>query len=273
MILAGVVLVCGLLPSVRMWHFGFEVQKRFARQSLTAGSVHLFFDAARDPNLGRGLLIRRDRAEYVRVAIPIQLTNLATGTEVLSERTETTIDGIDGPSWRSGWSAEGGILRQHGGWWQELEIESALFDTLRNRDVHLHTRTAITLLGPVSVSQLSVPTDNRFVPDVGFCWAMPNRVLCFSPFGHAAQVEIRSRSCATGDLSDLGIRPEISYTPYSSGLGFGLWKTDIDMMLFPGVLGCELVIEARNATAHFERDLDIPSIRLLAYQESPGGSR
>jgi hypothetical protein len=273
LILVGGVLICGLLPSVRLWHFGFEVQERVARQSLTAGSVRLFFDATRDPNLGRGLLTRRDRAGYVRVAIPIQLTDVPTGTEVLSERSETTIDGSDGPPWRSGWSVGGGILRQHGGWWQDVEIERALFETLRNRDVHLHTRIALTLLGPASVSRLSVPTANRFVPDVGFCWAMPNRVLCVSPFVHAVQVEIRSRSCATGDLSDLGIRPEISYTPYSSGLGFGLWKTDIDMMLFPGILGCEVVIEARDATAHFERDLDIPSIRLLAYRDSPGGSR
>jgi hypothetical protein len=278
-ILVAGVLVCGLLPAFSLWRLAFAVQDLLSTRQLTAAGVRLAFDAARDPAVGRGILARAD-TQYVRVAIPITLTGIRADTHFLSERIKTSIDGAGGSSWRSGWSATSKTLPLRDGWWQYVEIERSFFDSLRHSNVHLHTRTAFTLFGSAHVSQLSVPADNRFVPDVGFCWVSPARVLCFSPFRHSARMEIASRPCQGGDLRNLGMRPEVSYAPYSGAFGFGLWKTDIDMTFFPptrsssglaeGGVGCEVVFETSEALTHLERDLDIPSIRLVLYRDLPG---
>jgi len=272
-VLMGGILACGLLPVLRLWHIAFKIQMLLDPRAAATASVRISFDGARETVRKHVVVSDADPPGSVRVAIPIALTGIPVDMEVISDRSETIVDVGGGPTWRSGWRGGDGIVRQPEGWWHAFTLDRALFTRIRDRNVHLRSRTAFTLFGPAIASRLSVPAANRFVHDVGFCSVTPSQLICLSPFRHAPLVRTLSRSCETGSLSDLGIRPDVSYARYASDLGLRIWKTDVDGMLFPGVLGCELVIETRDVVAQFERDLDIPSICLRPFRDSPGAVR
>jgi hypothetical protein len=282
LVLGGGVLLCGLLPALDLWPAAFRLQKWLSLRPSEAANLSLSLDAARKPAAGPNIVVPSS-SNPVRLAIPIAIQGIPPGAELACERVRTSIV-AEGVSWDSGWRTGAGFLRREGQWRERLEIDRTAFERMRNRDVHLHARAAWTLFGPPSATRIPIPSVNRYIPNVGFCWALPNFVQCLAPFRHAARVEMGSRSCSTGEVTSIGIQPEISYAPYATGLGFSLWRTDIGVFVLRWRTGigvsiskdtpdCELIVESREPVAHFERDLDIPSIRLSAYAEPPGAKR
>jgi hypothetical protein len=271
LVLGGGILLCGLLPALDLWPVAFRLQKRLSPRPSEAANLSLSLEAARKPAAGLNIVVPSS-SNPVRLAIPVAIKGIPADAELACERVRTSIV-AEGVSWDSGWRTGAGFLRREGQWWERLEIDRTAFERMRNLDVHLHARAAWTMFGPPSATRIPIPSVNRYIPNVGFCWAFPNFVQCLAPFRHAARVEMRSRSCNTGDATSIGIQPEVSYAPYAAGLGFSLWRTDIGGFMLKGITDCELIVESREPVAYFERDLDIPSIRLSAYAETPGGQR
>jgi hypothetical protein len=152
-----------------------------------------------------------------------------------------------------------------------LAVDRVFFEGVKDRPVRLRIRAAFTLLGAPTNTTLPVPSEARWVPDMGFCWISPARFTCFSPFAHAAWVEAEARPAPPSAPEPVPMRPEISYAPYPTSAGFGLWKTDLDAMWMRAMPWKEIAIQTRQALAHFELDLDIPQIRLAPYAGSTGG--
>lgn len=270
-VLGGGVLLCGLLPALDLWPMAFRLQEWLSLRPNEAANVSLAFDTARKPAAGLNIVVPSS-PNPVRVAIPIAIEGIPPGAELVCERVRASVV-AEGVSWDSGWRTGARSLRRKGQWWEYLEIDRTAFERMRNRDVHLHARAAWTLFGPPSATRIPIPSVNRYIPNVGFCWAMRNFVQCLAPFRHAASVEMHSRSCQTGELTSIGIQPEVSYAPYATGFDFRLWRTDIGVFMMKATPDCELVVESREPVAHFERDLEIPAIRLSAYAETPGAQR
>jgi hypothetical protein len=139
-----------------------------------------------------------------------------------------------------------------------LNIDREVFERVKDKSAHLHIKVALTLLGQPKITRLRVPTLNRFIQDVGICHALPNRVMCFSPFGHADWIDVQVQTPGTAGKNDLGIRPDVSYGPDPTApTGLGPWKTDIDDMFMANLSDKDMVFETRQALAHFVRELDV----------------
>ena len=96
---------------------------------------------------------------------------------------------------------------------------------------------------------------------------MPNRVMCFSPFGHAGWIDIQAQTPGIAGKNDLGIRPDVAYGPDpTEPPGLGPWHTDIDAMFMANLSDKDMVFETRQALAHFVRELDIQQVRLAGYR-------
>ena len=97
-------------------------------------------------------------------------------------------------------------------------------------------------------------------------------VACRSPFQHADWVSLRMQSRRTGQFVTSGTRLDISYSPYPTPLSASLWKPAGAAWLAHDPTDLDIVLEARQAEAHFERALDVPEIRLDQYRDTPAGA-
>lgn len=267
MVAAGVVAAgvaaCALVPALDLWSAQFALQRRLGGQS----TVQLRFDEARDP--AEGGRPGQPDPDLVALAIPAQWSGVPPGMAVLRERTAITIEAGGGLRWRSGWwpapLAEHGVLHGNGPAWQYLAADREFFETVKNEPVHLLVRAAFTLFDAPAETRVPVPAQGRWVADVGFCWTSAARFTCFAPFAHAAWVDAEGHPPPPAAAEPIMLRPEMSYAPYPTGAGFGLWTTDLDEFWPYEKHWTEIAIRTRRAVAHFERDLDIPEIRLARY--------
>ena len=292
--LGGAVLVCAAVQSWNIWHVAFALQSRYARHPAEASAIHLGFDAARDLKPGRGALGTRQGAEsIVRILLPVQVTGIPAGMEILSERIAVTAEGPAGARWTSGWTGLGGTLRptgdnwllpEDGAYWQYFDIDRAFFERTRNAPLHLRTTAAFTLLSEARTARLTPPAGARMVPNFGFCITRANAggisstiggslsVGCLAPFQHADWVSLRMQSRRTGQFVTSGTRQDVSYSPYPTALSASMWKPAGANWLAHDPADLDIVLEARDAVAHFERALDVPEIRLAQYRDTPAGA-
>jgi hypothetical protein len=269
-ILTGGFLACGVMPMMNLWFCAFMLQARLSRLPRSVSTIQMSLDPARDFALGR------TGQAFVRVDLPVQVSGIPPGMEVLSERINATIEASGERSWESGWvfpnetpkrRGQTPVLPKDGSGWQYLNVDRDVFERVKDKPAHLHLQVALTLLGKPKITRLRVPTVNRYVPEVGICHAMPNRLMCLSPFGRADWIDVQTQTPGTALKTDMGIRPDVSYGPDPlEPPGLGLWETVIDAMFMANLSGKDMVFETRQAVAHFVRDLDIRQVRLARYR-------
>jgi hypothetical protein len=293
-ILGAGLLVCSALPAINLWHVAFALQGRWASHPEEASAIRLAFDPARDLAPGRGVLgTRRVTESMVRILLPVQVTGIPSGMEILSERIAVMAEIPGGARWSSGWTDLGGtlhpagdssLLPENGPYWQHLYIDRAYFVQTRNAPVHLRTTAAFTLLSHAQTARLTPPTFARPVPDFGFCTARANQggisntirgsmsLACLAPFQHADWTLVRIQSRRTGQFQTVGTRQDVSYSPYPTDVSAMVWTAVRAAMLVVDPSNLDFVLEARSAEAHFERTLDIPEIRLEQFRDTPAGA-
>jgi hypothetical protein len=259
-----------------------------------ASAIRLGFDAARDLTPGRGALGAWHGMEsMVRILLPVRITGIPPGMEILSERIAVTADAPGGAQWSSGWTGFGGTLRpngdnwllpEDGAYWQYFYIDPAFFERTRNAPLHLRTTAAFTLLSEARTARLTPPTIAKLVPDFGFCTARANlggisnairgsvSLACLAPFQRADWVLVRMQSRRTGQFQTSGTRQEVSYSPYPTELTASLWMPVTAGMLAADPSDLDVVLEARHAEAHFERELDVPVIWLDQFRDTRAGA-
>jgi hypothetical protein len=271
------------------------LESRHARHPAAASAISLRFDAARSlaPGLG-ALMSSRETESMVRILLPVQITGIPAGMEILSERIAVTAESPNGSRWSSGWTAFGGTLRptgdnwllpEDGAYWQYLYIDRAFFARSGKTPLHLRTTAAFTLLSEARTTKLTPPTVGRPVPEFGFCTARANLgalsstiggsvfLVCLAPLQHAHWVSVFMQSRRSGRFVNSGIRQDVGYNPYLTQLGASMWEPVRAGMLANDPLDLDFVLETRRAEAHFERALDAPEIRLDRYLDMQSGAR
>jgi hypothetical protein len=293
-ILGAGLLVSAAVPAMNIWHTAFVLQSRYARHPAEASAIRLGFDAARDLTPGRDVLGTRHGTEsMVRILLPVQITGIPAGMEILSERIVITAEAPGGARWNSGWTEFGGTLRptgdnwllpEDGAYWQYFYIDRAFLERTRSAPLHLRTTAAFTLLSAARTTRLTPPTVARPVPEFGFCTARANpgmlsntiggsaSVVCLgAPFQHADWMSVRMQSRRSGHFVNSGIRPGVGYGSYPTELSASLWNPVAAGMLVNDPSDLDFVLEARHAEAHFERTLDLREIRLDQYRDPQTG--
>jgi hypothetical protein len=302
-ILAATLLGFAIAPALNLWHGAFVLQSRDLqsrsqsrplRQQADTSAIRIALDPARSLASGRGALAAwRGSQDFVRIFVPVQVTGIPAGREMFSEHIAVTVEIPGGPSWSSGWSGLGGTLRQtgeerllpaDGAYWQYMNIDRAFFEKIRDTPAHLHTTAAFTLFAEANITRLTPPTTSRWAPEAGFCSSRASggaasgsirgflSVVCISPFQHADRVEILTQSRRTGLIEGSGVRL-VSYSPYQTDLTPSLWTDVSAQMLVTDPSDKDILIEARQAAAHFELHLDVREIRLGQYQDRKPGAK
>ena len=263
-----------MMNMMNLWSCAFMIQARLSRLPRMAWTIQVSLDPAQDP--AWDVALGHAGQPFVQLGLPVQVSGIPPGMEVVSERINATVEAPGERSWNSGWVVPGEtpqrrgrtrVLPKDGAGWQYVNVDRDVFERVKNKPAHLHVKVALTLLAEPKLTRLRVPTVYRYIPGVGICHAMPNRVMCFSPFGHAGWIDIQAQTPGIAGKNDLRIRPDVAYGPDpTEPPGLGPWHTDIDAMFMANLSGKDMVFETRQALAHFVRELDIQQVRLAGYR-------
>lgn len=292
---AGVV-VCAAAPGINLWHAAFHL-----RSGTPPPSLRLTLESDRDLTPGRGVLgMARGTERYVRIVLPVRLTGIPAGSQLLSERIDARIPGV----WSSGWNDAGGtyrlegektLLPQDGAYWQYFYIDRAVYQRVKDAPVDLRTSTAFTLLSAAETTRLATPTRSASVPAFGFCATSANGMgegktingvlvaVCLAPFRLPEWSALYIQSRRTGRVEEFG-KPQGSianandqpraYGPYPVNLHASAWELLGSVKPIYNGADFDILFESRSAVAHFERDLEFRGVRLSQYRDlSPGGAQ
>jgi hypothetical protein len=233
------------------WSFGWlpVPHEALAMGSTPKTGVSLEFDGTRKP-LGRGGagLASMLHQNIVEVMIPIRIGGLPDGAWPLSGGTQISIAG-----WSSPWHADMGLAITKGPYWASFAIAQPVFDRIKNQPVHARGRVDMTLLSRTSVTNVQAGARGARVDGVGLCTInQASFVQCFAPL-ESSYWTIRGFEGTSENLS------RAMHGCCGVGPGFSAWAVSTG-------LDPDGPIEAYAPVAHFERELEIPSIVLEGYE-------
>jgi hypothetical protein len=279
------IFACGLAASLSFlpivpWHAAFA-WVAWRSPAIDPMTVRLAPDPARKLPANGGYSIDQGR---VPVFLPIQVDGIPDGMEVYSERVRVTVAAPNRESWDSGWSplsevrdktlassATGRLLPGEGApYWLRVNIDGPFYSRCETEPVHLRATVAFTLLNRAHITRIVAREQPQPIGDNGFCSVSKRgefvTVPCLEPLRFPTVALIRFQPGPSGAPPQYGyvegIQPE---SP--GGSVFSIWE-----MLSGGLrYGAPpepfaVSVETRRAVGHFERDLDMPDIRLADYR-------
>jgi len=294
-IVLGTVAVAMGLCQLLTWQIGFAIQSALsgAPPDKTARIVFA-------PDRGSAPGAPPDRVEaaparieariQVRVEIPVEVSGIPADQGVRVEGVRTTIDALHGRHWDSGWgfagepvlSAEGEsphpFLTSDGPYWLEIAVAPEFYDAVKAGPVHLRSTLALTLLGDSTSTDLELG-GARIAGDTGICWTHPAggvvAVACSSPFWRAARSTLRVRSQSTGESVARDLLAAkvgaLAYGPYPTDSGLRMWSNRVEGRVYAPPFPIEVILDTHPPAGFAKRTVDVPAIRLSAYQTPPVG--
>jgi hypothetical protein len=276
-ILVATVLVGTFLAWMPGWHTAFELQSRLTGQPFGDTVARIAFDPARDRRTRPTPEWAWGRQVPYGISIPVRVTGIPQGMALYSERATVTVDAPARARWSSGWDSlnalcsplgrvlplmeEERLLPGDGEYWLYVNLDGSFYNRIGSGPTHLHARMALTLLSREQISPLTPREGEQAVSNDGFCWitslGRQPWMACSWPVRMPARFDFRLRSGETNLPPTRGEISVGSYGPYptSGGLWQGSYEADILRLPLDGI---DLV--ARQAVAHFERELDIPAL-------------
>ncbi|HXA48863.1 MAG TPA: hypothetical protein VNV86_01095, partial [Candidatus Acidoferrum sp.] len=266
------VMVCAAAPGINLWHTAFQL-----RSGTPPSALRLTLDATRDLTPGRGVFgIPRGTERYVRILLPVRLSGIPAGSQLLSERIAARIQNADGTVWSSGWNDAGGtyrlegektLLPQDGAYWQYFYIDRPLYERVKDAPADLRTSAAFTLLSAAATTRLATPTRLSFVPAFGYCATSANGMgegktinsvlvaVCLAPFQLPEWSAMYIQSRRTGRIEEFG-RPQGSipsatdqpraYGPYPVNLYASAWDLLGDVKPVYNGADFDVLLESRR---------------------------
>lgn len=276
-VLAVTILLVSAAPFLGNWHMAFAIQTGLHKRTDPSG-IRISFESAGRRLSGYGIGAFSPTRQEEGIAIPILVTGIPAGVQIIGERIAAAIEAPGGRSWRSAWTATGGLagvnpledsrlIRADGPSWQYLNVDRSFYRAVKDTPVEIHTSVALTLLGDPQSAPLAAQGRTRDLPRGGLCYVGQGLrsnliVSCTWPMRAPARAYVAARSVQTGQALESLLTPAGSYSPYpTSG---SVWDQAAAMFSAPPE-PLELKLETWQALAHFERDLDIPAIRLSDY--------
>ena len=216
------------------------------------------------------------------MALPIRVTGIPDGMEVYSERVKIALHAADGAVWNTGLEAYNviqdralepeAIYRRLPGkgapYWLTANIDASFYHDHGKEPVHVHATVAFTMLGRAQTTAIDRWGEPQAVAGSGICEFSKHgpsvRVLCIAPLRKPALTVIRFAPPAEGyPFVSLAHPP----TGGSDQGGFGIWRVVQNGAMTAQPESFAMSIEVRQAVAHFERELDIPGVRLKEFEE------
>jgi hypothetical protein len=276
-ILTGLVLLVPASLCLDWWHAAWNFQTRLYSNSATVPSVSIRYDRNAPP-FPRGLWYPFLRDNLVNLKIPVQTTGIPEGMQLIGERVRTRVQLVDGRSWDSGWRAWTGIGELGGGWRLvrhdgaavlALIIDASFFDIAKDVSARVHARLAFTVLGKPETAYLPAGVLAQRVSPNCLC-SVPARfnysVWCFSTDGDTAHREVRWDPPNTA--SPIG---SVLYSLHPAPLS--AWRHTRDPASEPARATRTATLLTRRAENYIEVSLDIPEIRLAAYEVGRSNDR
>jgi hypothetical protein len=195
----------------------------------------------------------------------VRITGIPTGARLISERTAASIEAPGGKFWKSAWTPMGGLAAvADAAYRQHIYIDTKFYDDLKDTPVRLRTTVALTLLGDRESKAIAAQGRTGHLQGDAFCFAGPGPFVhniivgCTWPGGAPPRAYVQARSTQTNVLVESLVSRDGSYAAFP--LDGSMWSTASAVLTVaePG----ELRLETWRALAHFERELDIPQIRL-----------
>ncbi|MGO9261009.1 MAG: hypothetical protein ACLQU1_32575 [Bryobacteraceae bacterium] len=287
-IILGTVAIAMGLCQVLTWHIGFAIQTALSGTAPDK-TVRIVFAPAHGP-APPGTHTRRGEAAGARVVIPVEVSGLSADQGLRVEGVRTTIEALNGRHWDSGWgfagepvlSAEGesprSVLTSDGPNWLEIAVAPEFYEAVKDGPVHLRSTLALTLLGDSTSTDLELG-GARIAGDTGVCWTHPAggvvAVACSSPFWRAARSTLRVRSQSTGESVACDLLSAkagaLAYGPYPTDSGLSMWSNRVEGRVYTPPFPIEIILDTHPPAGFAERTVDVPAIRLSAYQTPPVG--
>jgi hypothetical protein len=289
-ILGAGLVVTSLLLWTDWWHAAFALTSAVKGPPDQASKqIRVAFDetASPPPDLNRpldGSAMPFRIGAPVRIAVPVRVTGVPSGRELLSERVSVTLQGLGGAAWNSGWRVSNELsertiwrnsdewLTGDGTYWLSFDVPAAYFERVKDEPVRVLASVALSEFTSPAVTHLPAKPRQFPVPGLGHCsMDTINReftmVSCVVPFQNRAAVDFRIQP-HTGASWELSGCCTISYVPFETGGHFSLWGDVGSMPSGTKRLSPDdaVSIEMRRPVSFFERGVGIGNIHLARYE-------
>jgi hypothetical protein len=212
------------------------------------------------------------------------VTGIPDGMEVYSERIKIALHAADGAVWNTGLEADNviqdraleleAIYRRLPGkgepYWLTANIDTSFYHDHGNEPVHVHATVAFTMLGRAQTTTVSRWGEPHAIAGDGICEFSKREAtvgaLCISPLRKPALTVIRFEPLPPGYPNGL-VSLDRPPTGSSDLGGFGIWRVSQNGTMTTPPEPFAMSIEVRQTVAHFERELDMPSVRLKEFEE------
>jgi hypothetical protein len=276
-LLGAAILIAAVGPFLGSWHGAWAIESKLSKRQLDPSAARLALDRSGRSALGFADALYSPGAGQAGINLPILMTGIPAGTEVVCERITARIEAPNGGSWGSDWTRKGGLYRtapledpyvipSGGPYWEYLNLDDGFYQSVKGKPVHLHTTVALTLLGERQTAALATRDRNEYYSADGMCRVFPGPFAKLEVFcawlGHAP-----ARSYVTAVSIHNGQR-FASLISSGSGDPFpmngSVWERG-GTLFSPPPATHEMDLETWQAVTHFDRDLDVPQIRLADY--------
>lgn len=276
-LLGAAILLAAAGPFLGSWHAAWAIESSLSKQQLDASAARLTMDPVGRPALGFADALYSPGAGQAGINLPVLLSGIPAGTEVVSERIAARIEAPNGRSWASAWTRKGGLYRTtplvdpyvipgDGPYWEYVNLDDGFYQSVKDTPVHVHTTVALTLLGERQTAPLATRDRNEYQSRDGVCRVDPGPfaklIVSCAWLGHApARSYVTAVSIRTGQTFASLISAG-SGDPFP--LNGSVWQRG-GALFSPPPVTHEMDLETWQAVAHFDRDLDLPQIRLADY--------
>jgi hypothetical protein len=238
----------------------FELETRFSEPKVDTSAVQIAV------HVPAGRVVPRPephREQTVALAIPVDVSGLGEGQDLISDQVRISIVSESGGTWSRSGDASDNLEHVPGGYRLLLRIDRAVLDGANGRPVRLEARFYVTLLGDPVSKVLRYGAGAVDVPGAGICRAHMdtyNTILCESPLRRPSNFPAVSFG---GERGDWFLDAGTSYSPFPGDL----WIIPLHWYGHSGsATFAPATVTSLEPLAHFRRDLDLRGVYLADYQ-------
>ncbi|MGD0498452.1 MAG: hypothetical protein ABSC23_08445 [Bryobacteraceae bacterium] len=294
------------LPTRSDWHAGFAEAVARSRDASAAHPIELRFNSAAPPAPDQGLTLGEFAS--TRISIPVMVSGIPRGLQLASQRIAASVEAPDGSKWTWGWQAAGRLasytdwsestdwLPAEGSYWASVNIAPEFYGRIKDTPVRLRLQIALAAFTSPETTTMPLAQQHARIP--GACvFSVADNLSewrchscrtpgpsgpplaedffgCANPFHFTNAVRVRFdhgqspgywQDVCTPNYSPLPGTFDLSPWEMSGGVAYGLAAT-FQSSATP--TPTKATIEVRGPLAYFEREIEIPSIRLGNYETS-----
>jgi hypothetical protein len=237
---------------------GLDLETRFSKAKVDPSSIQL----AIRPPAAQVIPDAVRRQGAVLLAIPIEVSGLGEGQDVISDEVQIVIENESGVKWHQ--ERREYLQQVPDGYRLTPLVDGAVFERVKGHAVHLHLSFYLTLLGNPVSTVIKPGSGSEKVSGVGRCRYFLddafNAIICQSPLRPSPDLlQVRFGEERWGQF----ISSEVSYSPFPADSSIsalrGYYHTGSQTF-------AAATLTTLEPLAHFRRDIDLPSVYLADYQ-------